>query len=127
MLRDGDQLITVLNTHFGQSEGEAYLAAAEVSRLVKRENNPLILMGDFNLEPAHPFIQELSRLLEDTAEGTAFPTYPADVPNQKLDYIFVSRHFRVQRAWVPESLDSDHRPFLAEIDWHSCRKNEMSG
>jgi endonuclease/exonuclease/phosphatase family metal-dependent hydrolase len=43
------------------------------------------------------------------------PTYPADVPARRIDYVTVSRDVAVRHATVPKTLASDHRPVLADL------------
>ena len=43
--------ITVLVSHFGLAQSEKRNAVAKVLELLKEETGPVILMGDFNMEP----------------------------------------------------------------------------
>jgi endonuclease/exonuclease/phosphatase family metal-dependent hydrolase len=45
-------------------------------------------------------------------------TYPADAPRKRIDYIFhaPAARTRTRRARVVESLASDHRALVAEIE-----------
>ncbi len=45
-------------------------------------------------------------------------TFPADKPVKRIDYIFYNRGsaLRTKRAWVVETLASDHRPVVAELE-----------
>jgi endonuclease/exonuclease/phosphatase family metal-dependent hydrolase len=44
-----------------------------------------------------------------------FPTYPADVPRQRIDYVTTAPDIGVRGAWVPETVASDHRPVVADL------------
>ena len=80
-------------------------------------------MGDFNLRMNDPILAPLFELLQDTF--TVYPdkdvyTYPSDpiitsVPEHygKIDYIFLSKHFKVESVEIPALLLSDHKPYIA--------------
>ena len=51
---------------------------------------------------------------EAGGEGDGF-TYPAAAPQRRIDYVFVTRGIAVDRAWVPATDVSDHRPVVAEL------------
>jgi endonuclease/exonuclease/phosphatase family metal-dependent hydrolase len=72
-----------------------------------------VLLGDFNAEPAAPELAPLWTAVRDA--GDAGPTYPADVPVKKIDFVTVSPNVRVVDTEVIGSLASDHRPVLAEL------------
>jgi endonuclease/exonuclease/phosphatase family metal-dependent hydrolase len=78
---------------------------------------PTLLFGDLNAPPDAPEIQPLLERLHDTWPPSAGPglTDPADVPQKRIDYVLVSRHFRVMAATVPITLASDHRPVVVEL------------
>jgi endonuclease/exonuclease/phosphatase family metal-dependent hydrolase len=72
-----------------------------------------VLLGDFNAEPAAPELSPLWTKLDDA--GDAGPTYPADLPAKRIDYVTVSRGTPVTHTEVIDSTASDHRPVLAEL------------
>ncbi|MFF2327689.1 MULTISPECIES: endonuclease/exonuclease/phosphatase family protein [unclassified Streptomyces] len=73
-----------------------------------------ILLGDFNAAPAAPELSPLWRELTDIEPGG--PTYPAQDPVQRIDYVAVSKDsVRVRDAAVAETLASDHRPVVADL------------
>ncbi|MFE4330300.1 endonuclease/exonuclease/phosphatase family protein [Streptomyces sp. NPDC056831] len=73
-----------------------------------------ILLGDFNAAPAAPELAPLWKELTDVEPGG--PTYPAQDPVQRIDYVAVSKDsVRVRDAAVAETLASDHRPVVADL------------
>ena len=110
-------------THFGLARAEAQSAADTLVELIKRCENPVVLMGDFNLRMNDPILAPLFELLQDTF--AVYPdkddyTYPSDpiitsVPEHygKIDYIFLSKHFKVESVEIPALLLSDHKPYIA--------------
>ncbi|NED12087.1 endonuclease/exonuclease/phosphatase family protein [Streptomyces sp. SID9124] len=82
----------------------------------KHERRPVrqILLGDFNAPPTAPELAPLWKELTDIEPGG--PTYPAQDPVQRIDYVAVSKDtVRVRGAAVAETLASDHRPVVADL------------
>ncbi|MEV5655669.1 endonuclease/exonuclease/phosphatase family protein [Streptomyces sp. NPDC052291] len=82
----------------------------------RAERRPVrqILLGDFNAPPTAPELAPLWKEL--TAIEPGGPTYPAQDPVQRIDYVAVSKNtVRVRSAAVAETLASDHRPVVADL------------
>ena len=82
---------------------------------------PLVVAGDFNDEPTGDSYKLMLTRFAD-AWAAASPqghglTYPADRPVKRIDYVFHSAALRARRAWVVESLASDHRAVMAELEF----------
>ncbi|WP_405714827.1 MULTISPECIES: endonuclease/exonuclease/phosphatase family protein [unclassified Streptomyces] len=83
-------------------------------RVSERRPVRQILLGDFNAAPAAPELAPLWQELDDVEPGG--PTYPAQDPVQRIDYVAVSKDtVRVRDAAVAETLASDHRPVVADL------------
>lgn len=72
-----------------------------------------LLLGDFNATPAAPELAPLLRRVRDA--GPPDPTYPAEAPTAKIDFVTTSGGFGVCEAAVPVTRASDHRPVLAAL------------
>ncbi len=113
-------------THFGLARAEAQNAANTLVELIKKTENPTVVMGDFNLPANDPILAPLFELLTDTFEvypdqdEITFPSNPIVTSNpahyNKIDYIFVSRHFKVESVEIPALLLSDHKPYIAYVN-----------
>ena len=93
---------------------------ADMIAIMKREQGAKILAGDFNAAPAAaelaPLWTELGLTDALTRAGRPdVPTYPADVPQQQIDYVTVSPDIGIRAAWVPNTVASDHRPVVADV------------
>lgn len=91
---------------------------ADTRRIMADDRGPRILLGDFNAEPDAPELAPLWRELAD-ADPEA-PTFPAREPVKRIDFVAVSKDgpdagITVRKAWVPESVASDHRPVVADL------------
>lgn len=122
--------VTVLQVHVGLAVSESQNAVVTLCRILDETPGPLILMGDFNMCPDNFLLDRLrARLTEVIPEGEgyvhSFPswTHEADIkpelkyhPYCKLDYIFVSRHFRALDCRVVPARVSDHMPMIARLE-----------
>ncbi|AJE84192.1 MULTISPECIES: endonuclease/exonuclease/phosphatase family protein [Streptomyces] len=72
-----------------------------------------ILLGDFNAEPTAPELAPLWRELTDA--DPSGPSYPAQDPVKRIDYVAVGEGVRVRDARVVASLASDHLPVVADL------------
>ena len=122
--------ITVLQIHVGLADAEKRNAVETLCRVIDETEGPLILMGDFNMYPDHPLLERLrSRLTDVLPDGEGFVrTFPSwshdakipenirDHPYCKIDYIFVTEHFKKLSCHVIQTRASDHMPMAAELE-----------
>ncbi len=109
--------LTVCVSHFGLNPEEQVNAVKTACEQV--EDRTCLLMGDFNVTPDDPVLLPLRERLYDTAErfdGERL-SWPSDKPERKIDYLFTTRDIRVLSADIPAIVASDHRPYVAEIEW----------
>ncbi|HZD59087.1 MAG TPA: endonuclease/exonuclease/phosphatase family protein [Anaerolineae bacterium] len=76
----------------------------------------VVLAGDFNSEPDTDEIKALSRILIDAFSNNPKPTFPADNPRKRIDYLFISSGCSIIDSGVPSVKGSDHLPLYAVID-----------
>lgn len=134
-LKNGKQF-WVYNTHFDHVGNEARMES--VSLILERvkslniKNLPVILMGDFNLEPETENIQIIKSVLDDSKDVSIMePFGPSGTFNgfeflkpvtRRIDYIFVSKNnIKVNKyAVLSDSKDlkypSDHLPVYVELE-----------
>ena len=117
VIEAGGQKITVFSTHFGLAKVEQEAAVETALEAIGKEINPVILMGDLNMEPDHPILQPLFEALHDSAERKDdIKTFPSDDPTIKIDYILHSEEFRAVSLSSMDTQNSDHRPLFAELE-----------
>jgi endonuclease/exonuclease/phosphatase family metal-dependent hydrolase len=104
--------IHVYATHLDYRPDPAVRAAQVADMLRIMSRGPALLLGDFNATPDAPELAPLWRKLTPAPTGR---TYPADVPEKRIDYVTFSNGIHVRSASVPATLASDHRPVLAEL------------
>jgi len=108
--------LTVLVTHFGLNKSEQKNAVKTVIENLGAEK--LILMGDFNVYPDDNVLLPIREQLKDAAQRFNKPLYsfPSDIPDRKIDYIFASPAVKILSADIPPVVLSDHRPHIAQIE-----------
>jgi endonuclease/exonuclease/phosphatase family metal-dependent hydrolase len=119
---EGDTL-TILGTHLGLRQEEQL---EQVQRIMKAlpTTNRIILGGDFNLES---FSESYALLISSLRDGLAelnnppAPTFPADMPDRRIDYLFIGEAIEVvgvAEFQHPELVTaSDHRPQILHFKW----------
>ena len=108
----------ILCTHFGLNPDEAENGVNTV--LAHMQNERQILMGDLNLCPEDPLLDPIRSRMRDTAPllGENCLTFPADAPDRKLDYIFLSADMTAISADIPPLVLSDHRPYRCTVRFY---------
>jgi endonuclease/exonuclease/phosphatase family metal-dependent hydrolase len=112
-------VVRVFNTHLDFRADPAVRAqqVGEILRYIESSALPTILLGDLNATPDAPELRPLFARLQDTwppSPDSGF-SYPTEAPRKRIDYILVSRNFRVRTAAVPDAAASDHRPVMVEL------------
>jgi endonuclease/exonuclease/phosphatase family metal-dependent hydrolase len=115
--------VNFVTTHldYQYDDGRAFETEQLLSAL-KDIAAPLIVVGDFNDIPtggAYKLMRDqfVDAWIESHAAGEGL-SYPADKPAKRIDYIFTRQADRIQakRAWIVETLASDHVPVVAELE-----------
>lgn len=122
VVRVKGQPVHVYVTHLDYRPDPAVRVAqvADTRRIMAGDRGPKILLGDFNAEPGAPELAPLWDELTDADPGA--PTFPARDPVKRIDYVAVSEEggprggISVRAAWVPESVASDHRAVVADLE-----------
>jgi endonuclease/exonuclease/phosphatase family metal-dependent hydrolase len=112
--------VRVFDTHLDYRRDPA-VRRAQVGEMLARidsDTGPTLVFGDMNATPAAPELAPLRARLHDAWDSSNGPgfTYPAEAPTERIDYVFVSRDFRVLRATVPVTRASDHRPVVVDME-----------
>jgi len=101
----------VVHLALGSKPREVQLA--EIAAHLKDVEGPLVLGGDFN-ERDHRAFRHLERL---GLTPVTVPGYPSWKPQHALQVLFLSRHFSLIKAAVPDGARfSDHLPLIVEVE-----------
>jgi endonuclease/exonuclease/phosphatase family metal-dependent hydrolase len=123
-------IVNLMNTHFGLGHKDRL---AQADELLGEEwigkisgDEPLILCGDFNMSPRSKSYRAVSKHLFDVQKYSKkfHPqnTYSTFHPFTRIDHIFASRHFAVEKVFVPRNdlihVASDHLPVIVDLNFH---------
>ena len=118
-LAAGGRPLRILITHFGRRSSERGIQARRLASLVGRANNdPMVLMGDFN--EWRPYAYSIGILRDIFGNVPAPGSYPARLALFRLDRIWVRpleahRQIEAHRSVLARSA-SDHLPVVARIN-----------
>ncbi|MBW8780451.1 MAG: endonuclease/exonuclease/phosphatase family protein [Verrucomicrobia bacterium] len=126
----GTRPLNIIATHLalGRSDRtaqiDALLGAEWIGRVPPHE--PLVLCGDFNLTPSGRNYRRLTSRLRDAqlaqSNGPVLKTFSTLQPLARLDHVFLSAGFVVERVQVPRThlteVSSDHFPLVVDVSWH---------
>jgi endonuclease/exonuclease/phosphatase family metal-dependent hydrolase len=111
----GDTL-TIMGTHLGLRAQEQLEQIRHIIKVLP-DHDRLVLSGDFNFEPESENYLEIIKHLRDGLNELSLdpdPTFPADHPDRRIDFIFIGEDIEViktTRFQHPEITSaSDHRP-----------------
>ena len=132
--KESEEQFYFFNTHFDHRGKEARTNSARLIiqqiKKVNVENYPVLLTGDFNLEPETEQIQYIKSYLNDAKEATAaiklgpsgtFNGYDFKTPvTRRIDYIFHSEEVKIKTYAVLSDNEngryaSDHLPVFVKI------------
>jgi endonuclease/exonuclease/phosphatase family metal-dependent hydrolase len=108
--------VSVLTTHWSLEKEDRIESAVIIAGQVIKGGLPAIVCGDFNADAGSAEIESLMRLtgLVDAGCGGAIPTFPADNPQRRIDYVFCSPALTVRGVRAVETRASDHLPVVLE-------------
>jgi endonuclease/exonuclease/phosphatase family metal-dependent hydrolase len=103
--------VTVANTHLSFVPGFNAWQLRSLVRSLAGTREPLVLMGDLNMEP-----RRVARVSGLRPLATA-PTFPVDAPRQQLDHVLVRGRLRAAAPAVAHRLPlSDHRALSVAVE-----------
>jgi len=125
VLRVADRPLLLLNTHidYHRDDAERLQNVAEFKELLGRYPDlPVVFCGDFNDGPESRTYAAMAERFEDvwlTAGRGSGLTITSTRPAKRIDYVWISKGapLRVRRAWVTQTLASDHLPLTVELEW----------
>jgi endonuclease/exonuclease/phosphatase family metal-dependent hydrolase len=115
--------INFVTTHLDyQFEDGRLFETEQLLKFLEGNKGPLIVVADLNDTPDGGAYKLMRSIFGDAwiaskANGDGF-SYPADKPVKRIDHIFyrTSDRVRAKKAWVVETLASDHVPVVAELE-----------
>src|SRR5215216_6166384 len=119
----GGRKVNFVTTHLDyQFEDGRLFETEQLLKALESVKGPLIVVADLNDTPEGSAYKLMRTLFDDAwitsrAKGDGF-SYPADKPVKRIDHIFyrTKAGVRAKKAWVIETLASDHVPVVATIE-----------
>ena len=111
--------IDYISTHFGLNLLEQERMVKKLTEIIDESENPVVLCGDFNATPHSDILKPLYERLTsaaDVVKKTNEFTLDSFNPYITLDYIFLSKEFKVISYDVIKEIASDHFPIRAEVE-----------
>lgn len=114
--------IAVITVHFDWVAADSFrfAQASALAAVLDTLRRPWVLLGDFNdLPESRTLALFRARALEASKPEDARLTFPSDVPEREIDYVFAAppARWRVRAVSViDERVASDHRPVLAVLE-----------
>lgn len=121
-IEDQGRVISVYNTHLNfKYESLKERQLKKVLKILKKDSNPIILTGDFNLktnkEIFNNFVDELKKMGIDHID-VSDKTLKISKYHRAIDHIFISDTFKlISKKRITDLNTSDHYPVLIEVDY----------
>lgn len=117
------KMITFVTTHLDyQFEDGRLFETEQLLKFLEDVKGPLIVVADLNDVPEGSAYKLMRASFDDAwiasrASGDGF-SFPADKPVKRIDHVFyrAGNRLRAKKAWVVETLASDHVPVVADIE-----------
>ena len=106
-------------THLDLEEAPRLASVPLIIEEAQRWQKPFLLAGDWNDGPDSELLQEMREYFTILSANEA--SYPADEPQECLDYIAISKRRPVEvleTDVINEPAASDHRPVVVDIELH---------
>ena len=122
VIEDNGKLVSIYNTHLEvRKEKVKERQLKRILKILKKDNNPIILTGDFNLktnnEMFNKFIEELESIGIKHID-IADKTLKISKYHRAIDHIFISEEFKlISKDRITDLEISDHYPVLIQIDY----------
>ncbi|NBI28486.1 endonuclease/exonuclease/phosphatase family protein [Chengkuizengella marina] len=103
-------IIKIINVHFGLTFEEKESQITQILLHIQNIEQPIIIMGDFNMTSDNTLMQDLAHLWQSSRTDS-----PTVLSGLEIDYIFANNGLLILDSWTIESDASDHLPVVAEI------------
>ena len=115
--------ITLFSVHLGLTPGERNRHARELADLALGLDHPVLIGGDFNEGPDGKAATWIADRFWDSwghAGSGVAETFPSADPTARIDYLFSSEQFAINRAVQLDTAEtrtaSDHLPVLVDLE-----------
>ncbi|MDP5276645.1 endonuclease/exonuclease/phosphatase family protein [Chengkuizengella axinellae] len=103
-------LIEIINLHLGLTYEEKESQMMQLMLHIQEKENPIVLMGDFNMTYDHELMQVVTETWQSSRTDSA-----TIISGLEIDYIFTNNGLLMTESWTIPSEASDHLPVVAEV------------
>lgn len=116
----GGRPLTIACTHLDAQRGDTnrIMQMQAINDILRQNENPVIIGGDFNAEPGSEVIRLLDSRFTRTCVSDCGFTIPVDEPRKTIDFIAYApsaAYAMSAHEVIPERYASDHLPVLATV------------
>ena len=121
-IEDNGKIISIYNTHLEvRKEKVKERQLKRIIKILKKDTNPIILTGDFNLktnkEIFNNFVAELKEMGIEHID-ISDKTLKISKYHRAIDHIFISDCFKlISKDRITDLDTSDHYPVLIKVDY----------
>ncbi len=108
--------VHILNTHLGLAKEDRQEQFQYIENYLKQLTSPYILLGDFNT--TQPLFTDIP-LIDTAKEMSKEHQSTLMLSKKRIDYIFVSKEFKVTSYRVIPVNMSDHYPIEVEVEFNN--------
>ena len=113
--------ISIYNTHLDFMFDSVKLRELKyLYKLISKDNNLVILMGDFNLKNNKEIFNKFCSLLEEKGISRVEfndRTLKMSRYHREIDHVFLSNEFKVENYSIIKDLEiSDHYPIMVDVE-----------
>lgn len=119
---------TFIGTHLSLTDDDRLASLPIIKAVADSCSRPVFVAGDFNDVPNSALLRAMSEDFTVVSPENE-PTFPSNRPYETIDFIVMAKRGAccvkpVRSFVVPDSVASDHRPIVVEVDFekHKCCK-----
>ena len=104
--------------HFYRTDEERLAQAMQLEELLRGEQVPTILAGDFNSTPGSTVMEHLAMSWKILEKGDDHFTFPSYEPEREIDFVLLKPAERFEvigQRLIDEPIASDHRPLVVDL------------
>lgn len=116
------RLVSIYNTHLDYMyDLSRKRQLKRILKIIKNDNNPIILTGDFNLKNNNSifnnFVKEMKKININHID-VLDNTWKPSKYHRAIDHIFISNDFELKSKKIVKNINtSDHYPILIKVDF----------
>lgn len=109
----GGDKVTAAVTHLGLSAKDHKRQPPFIQHILMRSSNPIVLLGDFNMEASDSHLQALKKKFPELTPAEPDPTF---LDGSSIDHIYTNLPLSHYSVYTISSQASDHVPLVGDIE-----------